>query len=103
MFYTLLLTLTFFFAGAFLIVWFRTFDFKRLKNIWIVCKSRAIEKLNFLNKVKAAEAKGEKPFLYGNKGSIVIYAKDKKEANLKYQKLLLKETKANARILSKKK
>lgn len=90
MLYTILLAVTIFFALAFLIVWFRTFDKTRLKNLWVYCRDQAKANLKFKANIKEAEDRGEKPYLF-DKGLTVIYAKDKKEANLKYQKLLLKE------------
>ncbi len=89
MYLKLILSVTIFFTLLFLFLFFRTFNYTRLKNIWLVSKSRVEEKFKLKEKITAATKKGEKPFLY-EKGATVVYAKDRKAANVKYQKLLLK-------------
>lgn len=89
MFYKLILTVTIFFTLLFLFLFFRAFNYTRLKNLWLVCKSRVKEQFKLKEKITEATKKGEKPFLY-EKGATVVYAVDRKAANIKYQNLLIK-------------
>lgn len=89
MLYKTLIATTIFFTLLFFILFFRALNYKKLKNIWIWAQSRVKEKLKIQSEIEKAESKGEKPFLF-EKGATVIYAKDKKTANLKYQRLLIK-------------
>jgi hypothetical protein len=97
MYITFLLSVTIFLTSIFIILWVRTykFNFTKLKKTWIYCKNRVNHHFEIKKQIDQAKAKGEKPFYYGNKGSIVIYAIDKRTANFKYQRMLLKARKRN--------
>jgi hypothetical protein len=99
MYFKFLLSVTIFLTLVFIILWIRTFNYAKLKHIWLVCKKRVANQFKIKKRIEAAKAKGEKPFYYGNKKTIVIYAIDKKTANLEYQRMLLK---ANNKIFKKK-
>ena len=96
MYITFLLSVTIFLTSLFIILWVRTykFNFTKLKKTWIYCKSRVNHHFEIKKQIDQAKAKGEKKFMY-ERGSIVIYAIDKKTANFKYQRMLLKARKRN--------
>jgi hypothetical protein len=99
MLYQLILTVTLFFTLLFLFLFFRTFNWNKIKQHW----NLAVKQSDKLKIVKEAMSKGYKSFF-----NDTIYAKNKKDANILFQKELLKsqgktrktkKTKHNASVL----
>jgi biopolymer transport protein ExbB/TolQ len=90
------------FSVLFLVLFFRTFNWKKLKAAWRQSVKAGTQKFDFLQKVKDLKSKGLKEFTF-NRGKFSVWAENKAKAGqqLMFSEARRKESERKKRLQKK--